>query len=229
MIAKTGPKKSHLAKDAAVTAEVARDPQQTRRLILQSAAALFAKHGPDVATVDQIAKQAGYSKRMVYHYFGSKKGLYQEVIKQVYGRVTQVTAESAGEAVGLDEVLDRLIQEYFLFLQENPEFVALLNWENSHDVRGLVQVDLRSFIEPVCEVVQAAINREYPGDPVDEVQVAYAIMTCISLCGYYFSSQKSMSALFKIDLSDRAHQQRWLEHIRALVVQGISGVVGKQS
>jgi len=126
----------------------------------------------------------------------------------------------------LVEVVDRLIQEYFLFLQRNPEFVALLNWENSHDVRGLVRVDLRGFVEPVCEVVRTAIEREHPGKPVDETQVTFIIMTCLSLCGYYFSNQKSMSALLKIDLSDLANQQRWVEHIRTLIVQGITGCCG---
>lgn len=212
------------SKDARLTngAEVTRDPERTRRLILESASALFAELGPDVATVEQIARQAGYSKRMVYHFFGSKEGLYQEVIKRVYGRVTRVTSESAGKSVGLAEVVDRLIQEYFSFLQQNPEFVALLNWENSHDVEGLKQVDLRSFVEPVCAVVRAAIKREQPGKQVDDTQVIYIIMTCLALCGYYFSNQKSVGALFEIDLSKPALQQRWLEHIRTLVVQGIS-------
>ncbi len=225
---KDAPLANGAASKGNAVADSPRDPQRTRRLILQSASALFAKHGPDAATVDQIARQAGYSKRMVYHYFGSKDGLYQEVIKQVYGRVTRVAAESAGEAVGLAEVIDQLLQEYFCFLQKNPEFVALLNWENSHNVKGLVQVDLRSFVEPVCDVVRAAIQQEQPGEPVDETQVTYAIITCLSLCGYYFSNQKSMGALFKIDLSDPAHQQLWLTHIRTLVIHGITACCGEK-
>ncbi|NOY41232.1 MAG: TetR/AcrR family transcriptional regulator [Planctomycetes bacterium] len=204
-------------------AEGTRDPERTRRLILESASALFAKLGPNVATMEQIARQAGYSKRMAYHFFGSKEGLYQEVIKHVYGRVTRVTAESAGKSVGLSEVVDQLLQEYFSFLQKNPEFVALLNWENSHDVEGLKQVDLRSFVEPVCAVVRAAIERDQPGKQIDDTQVIYIIMTCLALCGYYFSNQKSVGALFEIDLSKPALQQRWLDHIRTLVVQGLSG------
>jgi len=207
-------------------AETVRDPQRTRRLILESASALFAEHGPDVATVDQIARHAGYSKRMVYHYFGSKKGLYLEVIKNVYGRVTKLVAESAGESVGLTEVVDRLIQEYFHFLQQNPEFVALLNWENSHEVQGLKQVDLSGFIQPVREVVRGAIEREQK-EPAEEDQVTYVVMTCMALCGYYFSNRRSMSAAFKIDLSDPAHQQRWLDHVRALITRGIPGCCGE--
>jgi len=219
---------------ATASAEGTRDPERTRRLILQSASALFAKYGPDVATVEQIARGAGYSKRMVYHYFGSKQSLYQAVIKSVYGRVTRVTAESADGAVGLVEVVDRLLQEYFLFLQKNPEFVALLNWENSHDVKGLKQVDLRAFIDPVCEVVRAALEREQQGNleqkgkPVDDLQVAHVIMTCLALCGYYFSNRKSMSALFKINLSEPAQEQRWLDHVRSLVVQGVSCCCGEK-
>jgi len=50
---KDAPSANGAAAKRTAVPEVTRDPQRTRRLILQSASALFAKYGPDATTVDQ--------------------------------------------------------------------------------------------------------------------------------------------------------------------------------
>jgi AcrR family transcriptional regulator len=57
-----------------------RDPQRTRRQILDAAAAEFCEAGPAGARIDSIAAAAGVNKRMLYHYFGSKDGLFAAVL-----------------------------------------------------------------------------------------------------------------------------------------------------
>jgi TetR/AcrR family transcriptional regulator len=61
----------------------ARNPQQTRQRILQAAQQEFAEHGPAGARVDQVAQRAGVNKRMIYHYFDSKDGLFRAVLSSV--------------------------------------------------------------------------------------------------------------------------------------------------
>jgi TetR/AcrR family transcriptional regulator len=53
-----------------------RDPDRTREGILLAAQEEFAAKGLSGGRVDQIAARAGANKRMIYHYFGSKDGLY---------------------------------------------------------------------------------------------------------------------------------------------------------
>lgn len=60
-----------------------RNPQQTRQRILQAARQEFAEHGPAGARVDQVAQRAGVNKRMIYHYFDSKDGLFRAVLSSV--------------------------------------------------------------------------------------------------------------------------------------------------
>ena len=60
-----------------------RNPQQTRQRILQAAQREFADHGPAGARVDQVAQRAGVNKRMIYHYFDSKDGLFRAVLSSV--------------------------------------------------------------------------------------------------------------------------------------------------
>lgn len=54
-----------------------RDPERTRTRLLDAAAAEFAAHGYAGARVARIARKARANQRMVYHYFGSKEGLYE--------------------------------------------------------------------------------------------------------------------------------------------------------
>jgi len=57
-----------------------RDRVRTRRAILDAARAEFAAQGLAGARVDAIAAGAGTNKRMLYHYFGDKDGLYAAVL-----------------------------------------------------------------------------------------------------------------------------------------------------
>ncbi len=57
-----------------------KDAQKTRASILAAAAVEFAALGPAGARIDAIAATARVNKRMLYHYFGSKGGLYRAVL-----------------------------------------------------------------------------------------------------------------------------------------------------
>ncbi len=58
----------------------ARNPDRTRRAILDAAVAEFCAVGPAGARIDAIAAAAGVNKRMLYHYFASKEGLFAAVL-----------------------------------------------------------------------------------------------------------------------------------------------------
>ena len=53
---------------------------------------MFAKHGYDGGSVDQISKAARSYDRMIYYYFGSKEGLFIAVIEGCYRRFNEAEA-----------------------------------------------------------------------------------------------------------------------------------------
>lgn len=57
-----------------------RNAQLTRQKILAAAIAEFSTHGHAGARVDRIAAMAGVNKRMIYHHFGSKAGVFEAVL-----------------------------------------------------------------------------------------------------------------------------------------------------
>src|ERR1035437_876579 len=76
------------------TAPTERDPQpasgsqrrmprpQRERQMLEVAGKAFAARGFHAVSMDEIAERAGISKPMLYHYFGSKEGLYVAYVRQ---------------------------------------------------------------------------------------------------------------------------------------------------
>src|ERR1700687_2529535 len=76
-----------------------RDPERTRATILTAATVEFTTKGLKGARVDAIARRSGANKRMIYHYFRNKEGLYLAVLESAYTAIR--TAE-----IGLN-VVDR--------------------------------------------------------------------------------------------------------------------------
>ena len=59
---------------------VTKRSKNTQEAILKAAEAEFVEHGFSGARVDRMAATAGVNKRMLYHYFGDKRGLYRAVL-----------------------------------------------------------------------------------------------------------------------------------------------------
>jgi AcrR family transcriptional regulator len=76
-----------------------RAARDSREEVFRAAAAEFAARGYDAARVDRIAAKARVNKGMIYYHFGSKLGLYVEVLRDMFRAV-------GGRARGLADSLD---------------------------------------------------------------------------------------------------------------------------
>ncbi len=183
---------------------------------------LFAAKGPDATTVDEIAARASVNKRMLYHYFGDKRGLYLSVLTEAYERIGQISMEIIGKAKDVRELLEGILREYFSFLQQNPEFTALLNWENSARARGLKSIALPNPAKLFVAALHRALDKERSNFNIHEdIDIKYVLMACLALCGYYFTNRHTLSVVFDIDMDDPTNMERWLEHVRGLILDGI--------
>ena len=67
---------------------------ERRRQLLDVGRATFAERGLDGTSMEEIASRAGVSKPVVYEHFGTKDGLYREVVAEEMERLERVIAES---------------------------------------------------------------------------------------------------------------------------------------
>src|ERR1700744_6091991 len=70
----------------AVTSSGSGASAQAMDRIMQAAAFEFARAGVDGARIEHIAREAGVTKQLIYHYFNSKADLYKTVIDAAAGR-----------------------------------------------------------------------------------------------------------------------------------------------
>jgi AcrR family transcriptional regulator len=99
-----------------------RNPRHSQERILESALKEFASKGFAGARVDAIARRARINKRMLYHYFGNKKGLFREVMRRKMAeRATWVASAPEDQAENL--------LYWFRIACRDREWVRLLEWE----------------------------------------------------------------------------------------------------
>lgn len=101
------------------------DPRK-RRAILRAATRLFLQRGFAGTSMDAIAGAAGVSKLTLYAHFGSKDGLFQEMVRERCASYGQGGSYEALLAVPPRAALGR-IGRSFLGLLLDPEVVRLHN------------------------------------------------------------------------------------------------------
>jgi|GEM_PF-604129 len=109
-----------------------RNPEETRRRILDAAEALFAAKGFAGTRVQSIVDRARVNKRMLYHYFGSKRGIYAAVAELRFREILDPAYEQGRRALETDgprEALQTVIGVYFDALRAHPRYTKFVGWE----------------------------------------------------------------------------------------------------
>jgi AcrR family transcriptional regulator len=87
------------------------DYDERRRLILDAATGLFLRRAYAQVSISDIADAAGVAKGLLHHYFGSKRDLYLEVVRDVT-RVALPSGPALGggqELAALGAAIDALL------------------------------------------------------------------------------------------------------------------------
>jgi len=82
-------------------------PQEKQNRIVTAAMKLFGEVGYKKAYISEIASASGISKALVFHYFGSKKGLYSYLVYYT-GKIVMTEAQHERDTVNKD-FFDRVI------------------------------------------------------------------------------------------------------------------------
>jgi AcrR family transcriptional regulator len=64
---------------------------ERRRQLLELGAELFARHGYEELSMARIAREAGISKALLYHYFPSKQAYFAATLEQAAAELAEVT------------------------------------------------------------------------------------------------------------------------------------------
>jgi AcrR family transcriptional regulator len=99
-----------------------RDPEATKARLLDAAFVEFSRYGPAGARVERIVERAGVNPRMLYHYFGSKDGLWRELLAQKSAEMAARRRDASGSFA--DVIADVARQQF-----EDRDWARVLTWE----------------------------------------------------------------------------------------------------
>ncbi|GED14984.1 TetR/AcrR family transcriptional regulator [Aneurinibacillus migulanus] len=102
--------------------------QETRQMLLESAAETFAQLGFHGASVDKIAEFAGFSKGAVYAHFKSKEELFLALLKQQIQSHIDLINEMWGEYQSFDRFIENM-NDYFCLVRQKSRAWSILSME----------------------------------------------------------------------------------------------------
>lgn len=193
-----------------------RNPLKTKASILKHATTCFAKAGYHGTALDDILAKAKVNKRMVYHYFGNKFGLYREVHSEGWKELQEWFAKElvaspvfSNPALQGSNLLREAIKIFHDFMASHQIFVRLLVWDGLEggkisrnlwkDIRG----PLYYQIEGLVHAAQAE------GGLSSDIKAGHLIITFMGAISFYFSHAQTMIDIFhKNPLGEDAIRER---------------------
>ncbi|MCI9626236.1 MAG: TetR/AcrR family transcriptional regulator [Clostridia bacterium] len=197
---------------------------QTRRRVRNSAVAKakilkaaedeFANNGLSGARIDTIALASGYNKSLIYQYFGNKEKLYEVVIYNTYSKLSEVEQVIISKELGYEESVAMIVQCYFEFLKDNPNFVKLIMHENLNQGKYIAASGSLRVKDPMLralkKVVEAGKSEGVFNESVDETQVLISLITGSFS---YFSNIYTLSQVLHIDLSEEENRKKRMKFV----------------
>ena len=193
----------------------------TKQKIFAAAETEFCEKGIYGARIDSIAEAADVNKRMIYHYFTNKEGLYTAVLREVYARLADLEIHLLESESDCKEAVRKLVYLYFEFLNANPSFVRMVMWENLCGGEHFNAASIREVKDSATVAMKALVRRGkesgvFRPDAI-EVNILLAFHT---FCFPYFSNMHTLSRLLSLDLSVEDNIRRHAEFVaRAILGQ----------
>ena len=185
-----------------------RDPIRTRERILRAARREFVAQGFAGARVDVIARAASVNKRMLYHYFNNKEGLYRATLYEGMATNLDLVASAPADP-------DELLPFLFARVAKRADGIRLLQWEalGAGDRKPIAEDERRKAWVEATERIRDAQRAGRLHPDLDAEHLVLALMA-LSIFPQAFPQLTRM--VTGLRLSDAEFQQRQARFLRRL-------------
>lgn len=126
---------------------------KTKNNLIDAALVVFSKKGFSASTTKDIAKEAGVTDGLIYHYFKTKEDLLWAVIdRHTLNHELSNLITEAGINEPLEEVLIRIIHKLFSLLHSKGELIVMFFGESQRN---------SAVSKRLLELIQQGVNLFY--------------------------------------------------------------------
>lgn len=194
--------------------------QDTHDALIAAARRLFARHGYEGTSVRAITNAARTNLGAITYHFGSKRKLYEEVLRSTTAPLASRAVAAARGGGTASERVASVVGVYFAHLADHPDMARLMVQELVLE-RGLpapIAAAMRQIHAALTELVtegqQAGEFRA--GDP------RIMAISIIALPVHMNLVRMPLKEFAGVDLSDAHMRVRIIEHVTAFACAGLA-------
>ncbi|MFA7555720.1 MAG: TetR/AcrR family transcriptional regulator [Spongiibacteraceae bacterium] len=193
--------------------------------ILIAAEKEFSLRGIDGAKIENIARDAGVTKQLIYHYFKTKNQLYCAILEEVSNDMKIITNLDAYTDLSPIEAIKRFINAIFDEFIKHPSYTAFTLDQALHGGKHITQASsfipsTRTYIQKIiAPALSAGAEQKIFKPELDPEIIFWMIFHLITAC---FLNQKVMSETSSIDFSNSTGIQIWRESTIRFILDALA-------
>lgn len=156
----------------------------TRRKILEAAKRAFSKHGYDGVSMEDIAREAGVKKALIYYYFPSKDQLFEEVWREALEELESYLFSTTNSENSYFAKIKKFLKAYVDFVLSKSVVNEIIEKEKatirSEGEKWLsLKKRYESFVKRVAELIEEGKKKDYIHQELDSRAAAELIINSL--------------------------------------------------
>ena len=197
--------------------------RDTMNRLLAAARQIFAQKGLAGARVEDIAREAGVTKQLVYHYYGSKEVLFSTVLDDASQQIMQELIAFEIDHLPPEQALRTLLNCCFDQYMEDPLLGALalegLRYHEAADTRpNNFASQSPALAIKFSSVLQRGIKA---GVFKPDIDARLFLASSALLMSGGFTNHYTMSVLVGFDTTSKEGMRIWREHSANFILNSI--------
>lgn len=176
---------------------LARDHDEKRAALRKGAAAYFAAHGFDRASMTGAAKSCGVSKALIYHYWSSKEDLLFDILDEHLGALLDLVQASEGE--GLGKLIRATLTAY-----EDADAEHKLQLDALGILPEAKKAPLVAIQRELVEIMGTAVLQVRPSLADDAERLRAATMTVFAILNWFYMWHRPGKGISRAEYADLA-------------------------
>jgi AcrR family transcriptional regulator len=164
---------------------------ERRAQLIEVGRSVFAKHGYEGTSVEEIAKRAKVSKPIIYEHFGGKEGLYAVIVDREMDYVERRITEAISSGSPRERV-ERASLAFLSYVRDHPAGFAVLSQDSPlSSSRGTISSLLNDLAERVGDVFVSALQ-EAGYDTKAAPIYANALIGMVTFVGTWWTEERKL-------------------------------------
>ncbi|PTL83817.1 TetR/AcrR family transcriptional regulator [Vitiosangium sp. GDMCC 1.1324] len=193
-----------------------------RAEILAAATREFADRGYSGATTAGIARLAGVTQPLVHHHFGSKQGLWNAVLDELFQEMRGVTEQALREVEGADRItrLAHLLRAFVTFSGRRPELARLVRTESSAGGEPFESL-YEKWLEGPMSFLQIELSAAAADGTIRPIDPRFAHFAIIGASTQAFAVPETARRAFGLDMKDERSIAHYADLVVDMVLRGL--------